>query len=90
MRETTERPEAVDAGTARLVGTAKGRIVAETMELLNNQKAYDAMAQAHNPYGDGKAAQRIVDCLARLPLYRVKEKQTRYGKQGNRQNEGNA
>ena len=63
MRNATERPEAVNAGTARMVGTTKERIIAETTELLSNQKAYDVMTKAHNPYGDGKAAQRIVDYL---------------------------
>ena len=63
MRNATERPEALNAGTARMVGTTKERIIAETTELLSNRKAYDVMAQAHNPYGDGKAAQRIVDYL---------------------------
>ena len=66
MRNATERPEALNAGTARLVGTTKERIVAETAELLVNQEAYDAMSKAHNPYGDGKAAQRIVDYLTHI------------------------
>lgn len=64
MRETTERPEAVQSGTVRLVGTDRKRIVAETTELLRNQNAYDRMAQAHNPYGDGLAAKRIAEILA--------------------------
>lgn len=59
MRETTERPEAVAAGTVRLVGTDSGRIVDEVSTLLTDQEAYDAMARAHNPYGDGRAADRI-------------------------------
>lgn len=59
MRDTTERPEAVEAGTAKLVGTDRGRIVAEATRLLEDAAAYRAMAQAHNPYGDGKAAERI-------------------------------
>lgn len=63
MRDVTERPEAVNAGTARMVGTTKEHIITETTELLSNQKAYDVMKQSHNPYGDGKAAQRIVDYL---------------------------
>ena len=64
MRETTERPEGVKAGTARLVGTDPGRIVAETQRLLDDSGAYEAMARAHNPFGDGKATQRIVELLA--------------------------
>lgn len=64
MRETTERPEGVAAGTARLVGTDAGRIVAETARLLDDEGAYAAMARAHNPFGDGRAARRIVELLA--------------------------
>ena len=64
MRETTERPEGVDAGTARLVGTDADRIVRETFRLLDNEAEYAAMARAHNPFGDGHAAQRIVELLA--------------------------
>ncbi len=64
MRETTERPEGIAAGTARLVGTDADRIVAEASHLLDSPSAYDAMAQAHNPFGDGKSAGRIVELLA--------------------------
>jgi UDP-N-acetylglucosamine 2-epimerase (non-hydrolysing) len=64
MRETTERPEGIDAGTAKLVGTDADRIVAETTRLLDDEAAYAAMAKAHNPFGDGKATQRIVERLA--------------------------
>ncbi|MFN8545782.1 MAG: UDP-N-acetylglucosamine 2-epimerase (non-hydrolyzing) [Candidatus Binatia bacterium] len=64
MRETTERPEGVEAGTARLVGTSRARIVAEAERLLRDPAAYAAMAEAHNPYGDGRAAERIADILA--------------------------
>ncbi len=64
MRETTERPEGVEAGTARLVGTDCGRIVGEVTRLLDDAAAYRAMAQAVNPYGDGKAAQRIAALCA--------------------------
>ncbi len=64
MRETTERPEGVEAGTARLVGTDADRIVAETERLLDDGEAYAAMARAHNPFGDGRATGRIVDLLA--------------------------
>ena len=63
MRETTERPEAVEAGTVRLVGTDRSRIFAATSELLADDAAYDRMAKAHNPYGDGKAAARIRERL---------------------------
>jgi UDP-N-acetylglucosamine 2-epimerase (non-hydrolysing) len=59
MRETTERPEGVAAGTARLIGTDEDRIVAEIFALLDDEAAYSAMARAHNPFGDGHAAARI-------------------------------
>jgi len=64
MRETTERPEGVTAGTARLVGTDRARIVAEIFTLLDNKAAYGAMARAHNPFGDGQAAARIARIIA--------------------------
>jgi len=64
MRDTTERPEAVDAGTVILVGTDRQRIVDEASRLLNDAGAYRAMSLAHNPYGDGKAVERIVEHLA--------------------------
>ena len=67
MRETTERPEAVEAGTAKLVGTDCGRIVREAARLLDDAAAYRAMAQAHNPYGDGKAAERIAAFIVNHP-----------------------
>lgn len=63
MRETTERPEAVAAGTVILVGTSRDRIVKETLNLLHNPAAYAVMSQAHNPYGDGHAAGRIVQAV---------------------------
>lgn len=63
MRNVTERPEAVQAGTVELVGADKGRIVAGVARLLEDQLHYEAMARAHNPYGDGQACQRIVDVL---------------------------
>jgi len=63
MRDTTERPEAVEAGTVKLVGTDKATIVREANRLLDDPAAYNAMARAHNPYGDGKAAARIRDIL---------------------------
>lgn len=64
MRETTERPEGVEAGTAKLVGTDAETIVAEANRLLDDPAAYAAMARAHNPFGDGKSAARIADLLA--------------------------
>lgn len=63
MRDTTERPEAVDAGTVKLVGTDYDKIVNEVSELLDNQEHYDAMSKAVNPYGDGHACGRIVKAL---------------------------
>lgn len=63
MRDTTERPEAVEAGTVTLVGTDYQRIVEESMTLLNDKQAYEKMSFAHNPYGDGKACQRIADII---------------------------
>ena len=63
MRETTERPEAVQAGTVRLVGTDEDLIIREVVELLTNQTSYDAMARAVNPYGDGHAADRCVRAI---------------------------
>jgi UDP-N-acetylglucosamine 2-epimerase (non-hydrolysing) len=63
MRDTTERPEAVDAGAVKLVGADAGRIVGEANRLLDDTDAYAAMAKARNPYGDGKAASRIVKAL---------------------------
>jgi len=64
MRETTERPEALDAGTAELVGTDVQRIVGAATRLLDDPAAYQHMAQAHNPYGDGTAARQIAQLLA--------------------------
>ena len=64
MRETTERPEGVAAGTARLVGTDPAHIVTEIFSLLDDKAAYVAMSRAHNPFGDGKAAQRIARVIA--------------------------
>ncbi|GAB3001870.1 non-hydrolyzing UDP-N-acetylglucosamine 2-epimerase [Psychrosphaera aestuarii] len=63
MRDTTERPEAVDAGTVILVGTNKQNIVEQTLLLLDDEQHYNTMSQAHNPYGDGLACQRIVQTL---------------------------
>ncbi|UUL83011.1 non-hydrolyzing UDP-N-acetylglucosamine 2-epimerase [Sphingomonas qomolangmaensis] len=64
MRETTERPEGVAAGTAKLVGTGEDRIVSEIFNLLDDKDAYSAMARAHNPFGDGQAAARIAGVVA--------------------------
>ncbi len=64
MRETTERPEGIAAGTAKLIGTDEDRIVAEIFALLDDEPAYAAMARAHNPFGDGHAAARIAKIIA--------------------------
>jgi len=64
MRETTERPEAIDAGTVRLVGTDVGLIVEQVSLLLSDANEYERMSKAHNPYGDGLASARIVEFLA--------------------------
>ena len=64
LRETTERPEAVVAGTVELVGTDEDRIVARTRALLDDPELYRAMSRAVNPYGDGLAAQRSIDAIA--------------------------
>jgi UDP-N-acetylglucosamine 2-epimerase (non-hydrolysing) len=65
MRDTTERPEAVEAGTVKLVGTNYEAIVNETVKLLDNEDEYEAMSSRYNPYGDGKSAQRIADTIAK-------------------------
>jgi UDP-N-acetylglucosamine 2-epimerase (non-hydrolysing) len=64
MRDTTERPEGVEAGTVKLVGAHADAIVGEVSKLLTDSKAYQAMAEVANPYGDGKAAGRIVEAIA--------------------------
>lgn len=66
MRENTERPEAVDAGTVRLIGTDEERIVTEVSDLLDDEQAYARMAHAVNPYGDGRAAERSVAAIEEL------------------------
>lgn len=66
MRDTTERPEAVEAGTVILVGTDKFKIVSEANSLLTDENRYQAMSGLHNPYGDGKACERIVEFIANL------------------------
>ena len=63
MRDTTERPEALEAGTVRLVGTDVDRITAALNYLLGNEGAYKEMSKAHNPYGDGSACVRIAEHL---------------------------
>lgn len=63
MRDTTERPEAVDAGTVRLVGTTTASIVAHVTTLLDDAATYEQLAHAHNPYGDGRAADRIANTI---------------------------
>lgn len=63
MRDVTERPEAVDAGTVRLVGTDAAKIVANVEQVMLDQGVYEQMSKAHNPYGDGKAAGRILDAI---------------------------
>jgi UDP-N-acetylglucosamine 2-epimerase len=63
MRETTERPEAIEAGTARLVGTAEASIVEWCQRLLDDDSEYERMAKAGSPFGDGKASHRIIDVL---------------------------
>jgi UDP-N-acetylglucosamine 2-epimerase (non-hydrolysing) len=66
MRDTTERPEAVEAGTVILVGTNKDKIVSECLRLLNDSNKYKKMSALHNPYGDGKACKRIVEHIISL------------------------
>ena len=66
MRNTTERPEAVEAGTVLLVGTDKDVIIKETTALLKNKEAYENMSKLHNPYGDGKACTRIVNHIKNI------------------------
>lgn len=63
MRDTTERPEAVEAGTVKLVGTNKETIINEAQKLINDENEYNKMSKAHNPYGDGKACERIVEFI---------------------------
>jgi UDP-N-acetylglucosamine 2-epimerase (non-hydrolysing) len=65
MRDVTERPEAVTAGTVKLVGANKINIVKEVSEIVENQASYLSMSQAHNPYGDGNASKRIINQIKR-------------------------
>ena len=66
MRDTTERPEAVDAGTVILVGTDESLIVSETLDLINNKERFRTMSALHNPYGDGEASKRVVEFIKNL------------------------
>ncbi|WP_409416518.1 non-hydrolyzing UDP-N-acetylglucosamine 2-epimerase [Flavobacterium sp. PS2] len=68
MRDITERPEAVEAGTVILVGTDKELIIKETLDLLNDKDRFDSMSSLHNPYGDGNASNRIVNFIAELKV----------------------
>jgi UDP-N-acetylglucosamine 2-epimerase (non-hydrolysing) len=72
LRDTTERPEAVTAGTVLLVGTDQERVYSEARRLLSDPAAYARMAEARSPYGDGNAASRIVDAI----LYRYGKSET--------------
>jgi UDP-N-acetylglucosamine 2-epimerase (non-hydrolysing) len=72
MRDTTERPEAVKAGTVLLVGTEEERVYSEAKKLLTDEIAYAQMAEAKSPYGDGEAARRIVEAI----LYRYGKRET--------------
>ena len=63
LRDTTERPEGIDAGTLKLVGTDEEVIYEETRKLLTDKEVYDKMSKASNPYGDGHASERIVDAI---------------------------
>jgi UDP-N-acetylglucosamine 2-epimerase (non-hydrolysing) len=80
MRDTTERPEAVEAGTVKLVGTDTNKIVDAVSQLLEHQDVYDRMSCAHNPYGDGHACDRIINTLRGERYLEFKEisKQIRY------------
>jgi UDP-N-acetylglucosamine 2-epimerase (non-hydrolysing) len=83
MRDTTERKEAIDAGTARLVGTDRCRIVCETERLLRDSEAHSTMAHAGSPFGDGRAAERIVDILlSRLGIQTGAAARLAYGGSG--------
>ena len=63
LRDTTERPEGIEAGTLKLTGTDEEVIYQETKKLLTDKEAYNAMSHASNPYGDGHASERIVDAI---------------------------
>ena len=68
MREITERPEGIDAGTTKLVGTKKSKIIDSFEELLNNKNLYKKMSMAKNPFGDGHASQKIANYLSKEML----------------------
>ena len=68
MRDTTERPEALEAGTVKLVGTSKETIIKEAQKLLDDENEYNTMSKAHNPYGDGKACERIVNFIKEVNI----------------------
>jgi len=68
MRDTTERPEALDAGTVKLVGTDTALIIKESQKLIDDPKAYSLMSQASNPYGDGNASQKVIEFLKQTML----------------------
>lgn len=72
LRDTTERPEGIEAGTLKLTGTNEEVIYHETKELLTNAETYNAMSQASNPYGDGHASERIVDAIIEKFSYLLK------------------
>ena len=74
MRDVTERIEGVEAGTAKLVGTQVDKIINETLKLLNDPKAYELMARATNPYGDGKASQRIARIWKQFGIGAIEDK----------------
>ena len=66
MRDTTERPEAVKAGTVKLVGTNTKAIIKEAQKLLDDETEYNQMSKAHNPYGDGKACEKIIKFIKEI------------------------
>jgi UDP-N-acetylglucosamine 2-epimerase (non-hydrolysing) len=66
MRDTTERPEALSAGTVKLVGTDKEKIIKEAQLLLNSTEEYTKMSKAHNPYGNGKACEKIINFIKEI------------------------
>ena len=79
MRDITERPEAVEAGTVKIVGTDVKAICNNVQTLLNDEKTYNAMSFAHNPYGDGKASDRICKILEEVFLCRLNPFQSLVG-----------
>ena len=66
MREVTERPEAIEAGTVKLVGASKKNIISSVKELLEDEDLYLRMSKAHNPYGDGRACKTIVESVKKI------------------------